>query len=126
MKLIALLLLASLLYANDFYYEYGQKVEVSQSTNKRSKNNSVEYYQKQDGNLVGIKKDEILTQCNAGVDCSKVLAKYNFASISHLSTTIFLVKLTPTQDVFNYSQILHNDSDIAFAHPNFVKERKRR
>ncbi|KIM07131.1 MAG: hypothetical protein KU38_11155 [Sulfurovum sp. FS08-3] len=126
MKLIVGLLLASLLYANDFYYEYGQKVEVSQSINKRSKDNSVEYYQKQDGNLVGIKKDEILTQCNVGVDCAKVLAKYDFASISKLSTTIFLVKLTPTQDVFNFSQILYNDSDIAFAHPNFVKERKGR
>ncbi len=125
MKLIVLLLLASLVYANDFYYEYGQKVEVSQSTNKRS-NDTVKYYQKQNGTVMGIKKDEILTQCKAGVDCAKVLAKYDFASISKLSTTIFLVKLTPTQDVFNYSQILHNDSDIAFAHPNFVKERKGR
>jgi len=126
MKLIALLLLASLLYANDFYYEYGQKVELTPATQKRSTNSSIEYYQKSNGNTVGIKKDEILVKCYQGVDCSKVLAKYGFASISSLSTTIYLVKLTSSQEIFNYSQTLYHDSDIAFAHPNFVKERKRR
>jgi len=126
MKLIALLLLACLLYANDFYYEYGQKVELTPATQKRSTNSSIEYYQKSNGNTVGIKKDEILVKCYQGVDCFKVLTKYNFASLSNLSSTIYLVKLTSTQEIFNYLQMLHHDSDIEFAHPNFVKERKRR
>ncbi|MBN2825223.1 MAG: hypothetical protein JXQ76_07870 [Campylobacterales bacterium] len=126
MKLIALLLLASLLDANSFYYEYGQKVELTPATQKRSTDSSVEYYQKSNGNTVGIKKDEILVKCYEGVDCSKVLAKYSFVSTSNLSSTIYLVKLASSQDVFTYSQTLHQDSDIEFAHPNFVKERKRR
>ncbi|MBN2825919.1 MAG: hypothetical protein JXQ76_11380 [Campylobacterales bacterium] len=127
MRLITLSVFASLLlYANNFYYEYGQKVELTKLSNTRSTNNLVAYYQKSNGNMVGIKKGEILLKCYDGVDCSKVLAKYNFASISNLSSTIFLVKLSSTQDIFNYSQLLHNDSDIEFAHPNFVKKKKRR
>lgn len=127
MKIVVLSLLTmALLNANSFYYEYGQKVEVSKISNKRSLDNSVEYYQKANGTQVGIKTDEILVKCHDGVNCKSLLDSYNFASVEALTQTIFLVTLQSKQELFSYAQQLHKSDKIEFAHPNFVKERKRR
>jgi len=124
-SLLFLLSFACLL-ANNFYYEYGQKVEVTKISNARSNSSSVEYYLKSNGVQVGIKKDEILLKCKEGMDCATLLSSYNFASVENLANSIFLVKLQSDQDVFSYAQRLYSDEKIEFAHPNFVKERKRR
>jgi len=127
MRLLFILIISSAyIYANTFYYAYGKKIELTKVSNSRSNNNSIEYYQKQNGNKIGVKKRELLVKCNDGIDCKIVLSAYNFDNIEKISKTIFLVKLQNGQDVFKYSQILHQNSSIDFAHPNFVKKRRRR
>jgi len=127
MRLLLLSLLSvACIHANNFYYEYGQKVELTELSNPRTANNNIAYYQKSNGKQVGVKKNEILLKCNEGIACLSILDAYNFASVKALSRSIYLITLQETQNIFTYSQTLHNNAAIEFAHPNFVKERKRR
>jgi len=75
---------------------------------------------------VGIKTKEILLKCEEGVNCRDILKNYHFVTIEAISKHIFLVMLTKEQNIFSLAQELHKNQAIEFAHPNFVKERKRR
>lgn len=126
----SLFALSILSVAADFYYENGQKVEVSKLYEKRSveQNASIKkvtYYKTSKGHKVGV-LNEILVQCKTGINCKELLNKYDIASVTALSDTIFLVNIATDQNVFEISQKLYEDKDVELAHPNFVKEKKRR
>lgn len=111
--------------ASDFYYEKGQKVDVTQLKEQRDSKDSVTYYKTSTGHKVGV-TNEILVQCKADVNCTDVLAKYETLSVSNLSETIFLVSVDQEKNVFEVSRTLYDDRDIEMAHPNFVKAKERR
>ncbi|MCH9741354.1 MAG: hypothetical protein K0U38_11040 [Epsilonproteobacteria bacterium] len=111
--------------AGDFYYENDKKVEVTKVAEKRDNKSNVTYYKTSNGHKVGV-TNEILVQCKADVDCTKVLSKYETLSVSNLSDTILLVTVATEKNVFEVSQTLYNDADIEVAHPNFIKEKVRR
>lgn len=109
--------------ANDYYYDHGEKIEVSKLKETRvSKENNISYYMTSKGHKVGV-SNEIIVQCEKNVDCLNVLKKYNLTHISKLSDTLFLIKLVKGEDVFKLSQKLYHDNDIKLAHPNFIKNR---
>ncbi len=129
MKIELLLLLASLSItacasANDFYYEYGKKVQLTKLKEQRS-NTQVTYYQTQNGHKVGV-KDEIIVQCQENTNCLDTLTDYSLTNISKLSDEMYLIKLNDKSKLFKLSQKLHNEESIKFAHPNFLKEKKKR
>lgn len=116
--------------ATNFYYENDQKVEVTQLHESRSydgnnSKKSVDYYKTSTGHKVGV-TNEILVQCKTNVDCKKVIKEYEPLSIVALSDSIFLVSITEDKNVFEMSQILYSHDEIKLAHPNFIKEKKRR
>jgi hypothetical protein len=126
--LIGLTLLGN---AGDFYYENGKKIEVvplekSKKQEKPDNSLKVVYYKTSHGHKVGVKND-ILVECNEGVNCTKVLASYNdLLSTRSLSETIFVVTIAKDKNIFEFAQKLYMDKDIAIAHPNFRKNRKKR
>lgn len=116
--------------AADFYYENGQKVEVTKLYEKRSleQNSSIKnvtYYKTSKGHKIGV-LNEILVQCKIGVNCKELLKKYDVSLVTTLSDTIFLVNIAKDKNVFEVSQELYEDNDVELAHPNFIKEKKRR
>ncbi len=112
--------------ANDFYYEHGEKVEVSKLKETRIINDSaINYYMTSTGHKVGV-NNEIIVQCEKNVDCMNVLKKYHLTHVEKLSNILFLVKLVEGEDIFKLSQKLYNDSAIKSAHPNFIQNRKMR
>jgi len=126
--LIALTLVGE---ATDFYYENGKKIEVvslekSKKQEKPDNSLKVVYYKTSHGHKVGVKND-ILVECNEGVNCTKVLASYDDLLSTHsLSETIFVVTIAKDKNIFEFAQKLYMDKDIAIAHPNFRKKRKKR
>lgn len=113
---------ASFLMANDFYYEYGQKVELEKISKTRSAD-GMSYYQTPNGKTVGV-LDTIIAKCEK--NCTDTLNKYSFKNISKLSDTLYLLQVSNQDEVFTISQQLHNEENIEFAHPNFSKEKTRR
>ena len=127
MSLIGLSLLTE---ASNFYYENGKKVDVVKiekvnMQQKKSNAVEVEYYKTSKGHKVGVKND-ILVECKENKDCKKVLSVYETLSVEVLSDTIFIVTIANDKNIFEFSQKLYTDKDIAIAHPNFRKEKGRR
>lgn len=127
--MVSLLGLTLLGCANEFYYENGKKVTVteivSEVNQKMQAENSIRYYKTDKGDKVGVKQ-EVLVECKEGVECKQVLSKYETISINALTDSIYIVKVTKDENVFVFSQKLYENSDIKIAHPNFIKEKKRR
>jgi hypothetical protein len=117
--------------ADVYYYEYGKKVTLSELKSTRAnslellKGNNIKYYQNSHGQKMGV-KNEILTQCQEDINCSNIFSSYDLTEIKNLTSSILLISLKPDQDPFEISQKLSKEKDIIFAHPNFIKKRKRR
>ena len=110
----------------NYYYNNGKKIEVNKLQERRVvQNESVTYYQTAQGYKIGV-SNEIIVKCSDGVNCIQLLQQKGFTDISSLSKELFLLKVDLNDDVFAISNTLHEDKNISFAHPNFLKEKKRR
>ena len=140
MKIILLILIGivSMSYANESYYKNGKLVELQNIYSSSDFNNSsikhykqdsnsssIKYYKTLTGNKVGI-TDQVLVQCSESVNCPELLDNFNLSNYSKLSDKIFVVKIENGDNVFSISRLLFESTKVEFAHPNFIKERKRR
>jgi hypothetical protein len=123
-KILLVVAMTLVVGASDFYYEYGKKVMITKSYESRG-NSSIKYYQNSLGKKIGV-DDKIILKCKVDRVCEESLKKYNIKEIERLSDTLYLVTIAPKEDIFKLSQELYRDESIEFAHPNFIKERKRR
>ncbi len=124
MKNILVILLALNLYGGDFYYEYGKKVELTplKSISTRSLNNSaVKYYKTRDGRKIGI-KNEIIVKLKKDIDPNAFFEKYDIQKSEHLGSTVYLLKLSSSQNVFLLTQKMAKDNDAIYAMPNKVQK----
>lgn len=124
-----LLILISLnfsLLANSFYFEFDKKVEIVPKISTKTLNNDeIQEYTTTEGKTIKF-KNEILVECNENSDCTDDFEELNIESFNKISHRFFLIKLNSNQDIFEYCQKLYNKEDIKSAHPNYLKERKKR
>ena len=71
-------------------------------------------------------KNEVLVKCIEGVSCVDVLSTYKFNQINKLTNTIYIINLNNTKDAKEVSTLLKTNNRIKFAHPNYIKAKKRR
>jgi len=119
---IFLIIITSLIKADDFYYNNGNIVKVTKILKLRN-NSEIKYYRTSNGNKIGVKND-ILVECVDDVNCSKVLTKYDILSFKNITDTIYLLQIDKSKNIFEFTQKLYLDNDIKIAHPNFRKERQ--
>ena len=128
MKIILFIFLGmfSISYANESYYQNGKLVEL-QSTylSKFFNDSSINYYKTAAGKKVGI-TNQLLVQCKKSVNCPKLLDTFDLLNYSKLSDKIFLVKIENAEDIFSVSRAIFESDKVEFAHPNFIKERRKR
>ena len=128
MKIILLIFLGifSIPFANESYYKNGKLVELQNTHTSRSfRNSSINYYKTLTGKKVGV-TDQLLVQCKKSVNCPRLLDTFNLSNYSKLSDKIFIVKIENGDNVFSLSRALFETQKIEFAHPNFIKERRKR
>jgi len=140
MKIILLMLLSifSLSYANESYYENGKLVELHNIYSSSDANDSsikyykkdfntspIKYYKTVTGKKVGV-TDQLLVQCIESVNCPELLDTFNLSNYSKLSNTIFIVKIKNGDNIFSVSKALFESKEVEFAHPNFIKEKRKR
>ena len=127
-KLLGLLLIGlfSSVFANESYYKNGKLVELENIHETRSYSGSyIDYYKTMHGQKIGI-TDDILVQCKEGINCSDLLTKYNLSNFSKLTDKIMIVKIEDYDNIFSISRELYESGNVDFAHPNFIKERRKR
>ncbi len=113
----------SLLNADNFYYAFGKKIEVTKLQQNRELDKSgITYYETKNGHKLGVKHD-IIIGCKKGNSCLKVLKNYDIKSIEKLSPTLYLLTLPTDSDPFEVSNKLYKEKEIKLAHPNFIQKR---
>lgn len=118
-------------YANNFYYEFGKKVELqenkeSRSLNKQNNINQIREYTTKDGKKVMFKENEILVQCNKDSYCEDDFLDLELTNVKKISDSFYLIKLNKNQDIFEKSQKLFKKENIKSAHPNYIISREAR
>ena len=126
-KVLALLLLYGIsLFAADYYYAYGKRVELKKLYETRnSQEKGLHYYLMPNGERVGV-ADQLLVACETALECEEELKKYHFEKIKKLSNNLFVVTINTKQNIFEMAQILYKESGIKLAEPNFTKTLKKR
>lgn len=128
MKKLLILIIGLNLFSGDFFYEYGKKVELTQTpTHLRSLDikESVKQYTTKDGRIIGI-KNEIIVKLKEEADSTMFFTSYDLNNIEKISTNTYLVKLTKAQNIFTLSQKLYESSNTIYAIPNKIQKVQRR
>ena len=125
--LLISLLFTNLLFAQNFYYEFGEKVYVNEVTKSQSKtlnsdNNEIKEFQTTDGKTVKF-KNEIIVQCEKNMNCEDDFTTLGITNFNKISTYFYHIKLDSNQDIFEFSQKIKELDSVKIAHPNFIKER---
>lgn len=120
--LIFLIFTASL-SANQFYYEFGKKVEVLPKVSTMSTENTTSdilEYQTTDGKTLRF-KNEILITCKKDAYCEDDFSDLNLTNYKKIFKNIYLITLSSNDDIFEMCQKLYEKDDIEIAHPNYVR-----
>jgi hypothetical protein len=108
------------------YYSYGKLTKLTPlKDTRRVANHDIKYYTNKAGQKVGV-KNEILAKCKSKIPCLEIFEKYNFEEVEQLTSKLIFIKLKKDQNPFDISNELYQNSDIEFAHPNFIKKRYKR
>lgn len=127
MKFILLILITfSTLFASDFYYEFGKKVEMKPSLKTQSTSeNSILEYETTNGKEVRF-KNEIMVVCKKNAYCEDDFSDLSISNYEEIASGYFLIQVESTQNIFILSQQLYLKDDIKIAHPNYVNTRVKR
>lgn len=126
-KQIAAFFFSTYLIASDmYYYNNNKKVyltpqESNQSSfqNKSAPNpHAAQYYKTSSNTIVGI-SDEILIKTK---DIDAVLYKYDVVLKKRITSDIYLLKVKDSTLTLKISNQMYEDSNILYAHPNFIKQ----
>ncbi|MEA2100481.1 MAG: hypothetical protein U9P72_10155 [Campylobacterota bacterium] len=125
-KIVIFLLFVLSLNASESYYERGKLVNLEEVRMLRdSEGSGIKYFKTKSGQKLGI-TDDILVKCKGGIDCLDLLNRFSLTDVSKLTDTIFIIKIKDYNTIFSLSRALYESGDVEFAHPNFIKERRKR
>ena len=123
-----LILSSLLLFANatdNFYYQKDKKVFLTpiKSVETFQKTNSIhiDYYKTQEGYTVGISK-EFIVKLKEEQALKSLIKKYSIIVNKRLAKNLYLMEVNSTEETLDISNQLYYDSNVSYAHPNFIKK----
>jgi hypothetical protein len=129
MKFFLLISLFISLQAQElFYYQGGKKVSLTpvkkESSLLRSDTTSAthDYYLSNNKNIVGI--DNTLLVKTDSIET--IITNYPLELIQEISPHIYLLKTTHKSETISLANTLSQDTNVSFAHPNFLHQVKKR
>ncbi len=126
LKIFMLIMTVSLFGSEVFYYEFGKKVYLNKLPISKSSNSNITYYKSRNGSRVGV-SNKILVKCKGSLEvCKKLFDIEPIVKVEKISNTISLITIKKEADIFAISNMLSQKDDIAFAHPDFIKKKRRR
>ena len=136
MKKINILLISIFITLNGsdlYYYQGGKKVFLSpvtkttsiiRSTNSSTENTNINFnYFKTSNNIVLGVNNQIIIKTTK---IDEVLEKYNLQLKKKLFSNVYLIELEDKDLTLDIANLLYQDSDISYAHPNFTKQINKR
>lgn len=121
-----LLLLTLLLstQAEEYFYEFGEKVFLKESSNRNSSSeNGFRYFETKHGYKMTT-TGEVIVKLQSFDHLSYFLKTYPIDSYRKLDQQTFLLKLQSGHNVFTMANKIHRDSMSIYAQPNFIREQR--
>jgi hypothetical protein len=126
LKFFILIIAVTLFSSEVFYYEFGEKVFLSKLPISKSSTSDIVYYKTRNGSRIGV-SNKILVKCKGTSEvCKKLFDMKSILKVEKISNTISLVTIEKDADIFEISNILSQKDEVAFAHPDFIKKKRRR
>jgi hypothetical protein len=116
---------------NTFFYQNGKKIYITQlkenivNTRAITKPKNIKYFLTQNSTKIGI-EDTILISTYKNTNLTLLLNIYDLFLVKKLSNNIYLVKVKDISLTLDTANKLYEDSSVKYAHPNFIREIKRR
>ena len=125
-KIIIFLIYILSLSAGESYYERGKLINLQElHTFRDNVSSEIKFFKTPSGQKLGI-TDEILVKCKDGIDCRSLLNRFFLRDITNVTDTIYSVKIIDYDTIFSLSRELFESGDVEFAHPNFIKQKRKR
>lgn len=122
-----IVLLPILLFSNDlYYYNNGKKVQLTPTYNQTTqRGDGTSYYENEYGMKVGV-NNQVLAKLKPTTLVIDIEQKYNVIFVKKLTRTIYVFETLSAEESINFSSSLVENAEAEFAHPDFIREIKRR
>ncbi len=117
-----LLFAFTLLNAENFYYQNGNKIYLQPLKTQKSINSDIDYFVDQYQRKLGT-TDEIIVQLNKDVKIDKILSKYSLSLIRAVGESFYLLRIPNRDDIFIISAQIYKEDGVKSSNPNFIKQR---
>ena len=125
--LVVLIVVTATLIADDnFYYQNGKKVSLSFVMMPTSRtNDTMRFYKNEYGTLLGVSK-RLIVKFKTDVSPKSYLNKFNLKLVKSLGRDLYLLETKNVSSTIGIANKLTKLNTIKYAHPDFTKKRRRR
>jgi hypothetical protein len=133
MKKLFVVLFFTFIFAEDSYFFYGTNNKIITLTpitkniesSKVIHKGQIEFYKTEDNQTIGI-KNEITIALDTNTDIGSLQEKYNFTLKTTLKNNKYIVITQTIQEVFHIANSIHNEPNVRYAYPNYIRQIKLR
>ncbi len=122
----------SLLGSDSFYYANSKKVYLTpvefQTTNSRAflkDGQEISYYKTQNNNLIGI-TNKLIVKFNNLDSFDDISEKFSLELLKNIYGNVYLFKIKNNTKILSIANELYKLEEVDYAHPNFIREAKKR
>lgn len=109
----------------NYYYKNNKKQTLALMPQNQRSLNAVQYYKNTKGIKLGVSHTILLKTTNKQW-LIKYLQTNKLKLLKQLSPTLYLVENLSSINTLNVANILHENSNTLYAHPNFLKSKSMR
>jgi len=123
----AFLITATILQAQNYYYSFGKKDELSslKSIRLTKELGKISYFKRSNGQKVGV-INTLVTSFKDSADKNSILKELKLTEVEELGAGMVLLKAKNSLAVLNACAKLYESGDVNFAEPNFVRDMPKR
>ncbi len=123
-KLILLIFLIQSCYSSDIFYYKGDKkvdlIPLDRSSRSLSLNYGVDFYKTKHGRVLGV-TDKLIVSVKNTSNLDDFLLDYNLILVKKLDKNLYLLQTNDKSETIKISNFLHENKNVIYAEPNFVK-----
>ena len=114
------MLLLEFTMAKDYFYKDDKKIVIEKVGMSNIKN--IEYYKTEEGIFLGI-SDKIIVKMKDIDFLEKYIQKYNISMQKKISKNLYLIQVKDRSKTLHVANELHEEEDVEYAQPDFIKKR---
>mgnify|MGYP000113340547 CR=1 FL=1 len=108
--------------SDNFYYQNNKKVYLTPYNSSLRSNPAINYYQNEKGLIVGI-TDKLIVKTKDNVSIDDLLCKFNLSIEKNLGKNLYVLKAADKNLTIERANQLHQNENIEYAQPDFIKKR---